>query len=196
LVAASVGPYGAFLADGSEFRGDYGLDEQELEDFHRARWTILAASGADLLACETLPSRLEARVLRRLLEETPGVQAWFSFGCRDGRSLNDGSPIDEVAAELDDCPQVVAVGVNCTAPQHLSSLLERVRLGTSKPAVVYPNSGELWDADNRNWQARAAGGPSWLVGCDDWVRRGARLIGGCCRTSPGDIEQLRRCLVG
>lgn len=196
LVAASIGPYGAFLADGSEFRGDYGLDEQELEDFHRSRWNILAASGADLLACETLPSRLEARALRRLLESTPGVQAWFSFSCGDGQSLNDGSRIEEVAAELDDCPQILAVGVNCTEPRYLSSLLERLRLGTSKPAVVYPNSGELWNAEDRGWTPRATQGPSWLAGCDDWIRRGARLIGGCCRTSPSEIEELRRSLLG
>ena len=196
LVAASVGPYGAFLADGSEFRGDYGLDEEQLEDFHRSRWELLASSGADLLACETIPSRLEARALRRLLEATPGVQAWFSFSCGDGRCLSDGSPIDEVAAELESCPQVVAVGVNCTAPKYLSSLLERIRLGTSKPAVVYPNSGEIWDANTRSWRLQDASGPALLTCCHDWVRQGARLIGGCCRTRPRDIETLRRSLLG
>lgn len=196
LVAASVGPYGAFLADGSEFSGDYRLDEGDLEQFHAARWEVLASSSADLLACETLPSRAESRALRRLLEASEGVYAWFSFSCGSGSSLNDGSPIDEVAAELEDCPQVVAVGVNCTPPEHIASLVDAVKRGTSKPIVVYPNSGERWDAGRRAWRARNPGEASWLSGCGLWRQRGARLIGGCCRTRPAEIATLRRTLLG
>jgi len=195
LVAASIGPYGAYLADGSEFRGDYGLGQDELEDFHRARWEILASCGADLLACETLPSRSEGRALRRLLEASAGVYAWFSFSCGNGLSLNDGSPIDAVAAELEDCPQIVAVGVNCTPPRYISSLIDGVRQGTSKPVIVYPNSGELWDADKRVWLSREPAEDSLLACCHHWARQGSRLIGGCCRTGPVEIEALRRSLL-
>lgn len=194
LVAASVGPYGAYLADGSEFRGDYGMDERALWEFHRDRWEALASSGADLMACETLPSWVEARALRRLVEATPSTAAWFSFSCRDGRHLSDGSPIERVAAELEAAPQIVALGVNCTRPRFISSLLDRLRQGTSKPLVVYPNSGELWDAEERRWTSAQSDEPSLLSSCGDWVRQGARLIGGCCRTGPADIERLRRSL--
>lgn len=196
VVAASVGPYGAYLADGSEFTGDYGLTEAELEDFHRQRWHVLASSGADLLACETLPSCLEARALRRLLESATGVSAWFSFSCADGRHLNDGTPIEAMAAELEDCSQILAIGVNCTAPAHISSLLDRLRQTSKKPIVVYPNSGEIWDATARSWKSPPADAPSLLSCGEEWFRRGARLIGGCCRTGPVEIETLRRKLIG
>jgi homocysteine S-methyltransferase len=194
LVAASVGPYGAYLADGSEFRGDYGLSVAELENFHRDRWRLLAASGADLLACETLPSILEARALRRLLGTTPRVSAWFSFSCADAEHLHDGTPIEQVARELDDCAQIVAVGINCTPPEYLDGLLECLRRSTSKPAIVYPNSGESWDGARRLWRPGSAA-VSWVSRAVGWVDRGARVLGGCCRTRPVEIAALRRTLL-
>lgn len=196
LVAASIGPYGAYLADGSEFRGDYGLNEDALVDFHRSRWRLLASSGADLLACETIPSRQEARALRRLLEETQEAQAWFSFSCCDEQHLSDGSRLAEVSAELDDCPQILAIGVNCTAPRHISGLIRAASGATSKPIVVYPNAGEGWDAMAKRWAPADHDSPTLVGSCVEWVDLGARLIGGCCRTTPDDIRQVRQILLG
>jgi len=196
LVAASIGPYGAYLADGSEFRGDYGLNEDALVDFHRSRWRLLASSGADLLACETIPSRHEARALRRLLEQTPATQAWFSFSCQDEQRLSDGSRLAEVIAELDDCQQILAIGVNCTAPRHISGLIRAASGATSKPIVVYPNAGEGWDANTKMWIPVEQSSPTLVSACREWADLGARLIGGCCRTTPADIRQVRRILLG
>jgi len=191
LVAASVGPYGAYLADGSEFRGDYDLDEDALVDFHRERWRLLASSGADLLACETIPSRHEARALRRLLEESPDTQAWFSFSCKDEQNLSDGTSLRALAEELDDCPQIVALGINCTAPRHISGLLRAISSATTKPIAVYPNAGEDWNAETKQWVPAGQGSPSLVSSCREWVDLGARLIGGCCRTTPEDIRRVR-----
>ncbi|MBA3946330.1 MAG: homocysteine S-methyltransferase [Herpetosiphonaceae bacterium] len=146
FVAASVGPYGAFLHDGSEYRGDYGLSEAELMAFHRPRMAVLAAAGADVLACETIPCLVEARALARLLEEFPGVSAWFSFTARDGTHISDGESLATCAQRLDRYPQVAAIGVNCTAPQLVPELVQAVARVTRKPIVVYPNSGERYDA--------------------------------------------------
>jgi len=193
LVAASVGPYGAYLADGSEFTGQYGLDERALVEFHRRRWEILCSSGADLLACETIPSAEEARALASLLTDTPGIYAWFSFSCRDGEHISDGTPIADCVRELASTPRVVAVGVNCTAPAHISSLVENIRNVTGTPIVVYPNSGELWDSECKHWS-----GPADPTAFADaarlWHKAGARLLGGCCRTRPEDIRRLREAL--
>ena len=158
LVAASVGPYGAFLADGSEYRGDYGLSEAELMDFHRPRMAALLEAGADLLACETIPCFVEARALARLLAEFPNASAWFSFSARDEAHLWHGERLAECAAWLDDQPQVVAVGVNCTAPRYLPALIEAARAVTGKPIVVYPNSGETYDPDAASLERRLGRG--------------------------------------
>lgn len=193
LVAASVGPYGAFLANGAEYTGAYDLDEAGLVAFHRERFAILAAAGADLLACETIPSLVEARALARLLRATPGAWGWLSFSCRDGERLSDGTPFVDAVRELAPRPEVVAIGVNCTAPRHVASLLRAAAAVTTKPLLAYPNSGERYDASTRTWLGTASP--------DDWGRRGlewraagARLIGGCCRTGPGHIATLRRAL--
>lgn len=196
LVAASVGPYGAYLANGSEFRGDYELDEDALVEFHRPRLRLLASSGADLLACETIPSRHEARALRRLLEETRDTRAWFSFSCRDEQHLSDGSRLADVSAELDSCPQILAIGVNCTAPRHMAGLVCATRSATSKPIVVYPNAGEGWDATTKSWAPVDNDSPTLVGSCREWADLGARLIGGCCRTTPDDIRQVRQILLG
>lgn len=195
LVAASVGPYGAALADGSEYRGDYGLSEAELVEFHRPRWEILSRAGADLLACETIPSRLEARALASLLEATPGVQAWFSFQASDARQLADGSDLAGLVAELEPVERIVAIGVNCTEPRLIPDLIRVIAAHTAKPVVVYPNSGEGWDARARAWTPAAAGhepGSAVL----EWYDLGARLIGGCCRTCPADVRAIREGLEG
>ncbi|SDL69060.1 homocysteine S-methyltransferase [Nonomuraea maritima] len=188
LVAASVGPYGAYLANGAEYTGDYDLDEDGLYAWHLPRWEILASAGPDLLACETIPSYTEARALARLLAATPGVKAWVSFSCRDGERISDGTPIAEAAALFTGNPQVVAVGVNCTAPRHMPTLVRTLSGGL--PVVVYPNSGETWDAGNRRWLG-LTDPVEFGQAAKEWQQAGASLIGGCCRTTPEHIEQIR-----
>ena len=194
LVAVSVGPYGAYLADGSEFTGDYDLDETGLFEFHRERWDLLASAGADLVVCETVPSAVEARVLVRLFLETPAVHGWLSFSCRDGRHISDGTELARAVAEIGEVPNVSAVGVNCTAPRYVASLLRSVRAETALPLVAYPNSGEVWDGAGRRWLDGSADPPLADL-AREWVECGARLVGGCCRTGPASIAALRRALV-
>ena len=195
LVAASIGPYGAFLADGSEYRGEYGIREQELEEFHRPRWQVLAASGADLLACETVPSATEARALARLLRQTDRQYAFFSFQARDGQRIGDGSELAEIVAELEPVEQIVAIGVNCTAPRCVADLIRILRQESSKPIVVYPNSGEVWDGNQKCWRSGNGDGPDFIELAARWHALGARLIGGCCRTTPETIRRLRQQLL-
>jgi homocysteine S-methyltransferase len=188
LVAASVGPYGAYLADGSEYRGNYGLSEAELMDFHRARLAVLAESGADILACETIPCIAEARALTRLLDEFPGIHAWISFSARDGGHTNQGEPIAEAAA-IADHPQVAAVGINCTAPRYIPDLITALYGATGKPILVYPNSGEEYDPETMSWHG-VTECDAFAADAAEWHRLGARLIGGCCRTTPAHIRAL------
>lgn len=189
LVAASVGPYGAALADGSEYTGEYDLDEDGLVAWHRQRWHILAESGADMLACETIPSHSESRALARLAGETLDMPVWMSFSCGDGRSLHDGTPIAEAAAHLDPIEQVIAIGINCTPPSYIPSLIREVRAVTKKPIVVYPNSGEEYDAMHKVWLGQSV--PSEFgTFSREWRKEGAALIGGCCRTGPAHIRQI------
>jgi len=195
MVAASIGPYGAMLADGSEYRGNYGLSDDELRAFHEERWKILAESSADLLACETIPSLQEAMVLQRLLHETPAVLAWMSFSCRDGEHISDGSRLAECAALFEGDEQVVAVGINCTAPRFIASLIAQARLGApTKRIVVYPNSGEIYDASERGWMG-SSDPTDFGEAAVEWYGCGASMIGGCCRTEPRDIRAMRVALL-
>ena len=189
LVAASVGPYGAFLADGSEYRGDYGLTEVELMDFHRPRLAALLEAGADLLACETIPCFSEARALARLLTEFSNASAWMSFSARDEAHLWHGERLAECAAWLNDYPQVVAIGINCTAPRYLPGLIEAAHVVTAKPIVVYPNSGETYDPVRQVWSG-VSDAEAFATEARRWYASGARLIGGCCRTTPDHIRTL------
>ena len=193
LVAASVGPYGAVLADGSEYRGHYALDDTALANFHRARLRVLADAGADLLACETIPCLREAKVLANLLREIPHACAWMSFSCQDGEHTCEGDEIGECVAHLHGHPQIVAVGVNCTAPRYITALLRRMRNETDKPLVIYPNSGECYEASTRQWSG-APGAADLGAQARHWYAEGARLIGGCCRTGPDDIRSVKRCV--
>jgi homocysteine S-methyltransferase len=190
LVAASIGPYGAYLANGAEYTGDYDLDEAGLLDFHRQRWRILATSAADLLACETIPSFVEARALSRLLMETPGLFAWFSFSCRDGRHISDGTPLAVCAEYLTQFDQVAAIGVNCTPPRFIPELIKQVTAVTDKPVIVYPNSGERYDPVEKRWLSESVPAEFGTFS-REWRKLGAGVIGGCCRTGPAHIRQIR-----
>jgi len=201
LVGASVGPYGAAIGGGAEYRGHYGLVQGQLRDWHRSRLDSLIAGGADLLAIETCPSVMEAEVLTGLLAEYPNVRAWISFVCKNGEETCEGQAIEEAAVVADAAECVVAVGINCTAPEHIETLLQRMASVTAKPLVAYPNSGEGWDAEHRVWVARddPAGkngglGDVWGERVTAWYRAGARLVGGCCRTTPSDIQAIARSL--
>jgi homocysteine S-methyltransferase len=194
LVAASVGPYGAYLADGSEYRGDYGLSLEELMAFHRPRLSVLASSGADLLACETIPCLLEGEALAALLAEFEDTPAWLSFSCRSESEVSDGEPFAACAALANSSDQIVAVGVNCTAPRYIESLLHAASSVTAKPLLCYPNSGEAWDPLNNCWIG-STGITDFRTPAQRWYAAGARLIGGCCRTTPEDIRVIRDTLL-
>jgi homocysteine S-methyltransferase len=193
LIAASVGPYGAMLADGSEYRGGYAAGNAALADFHRPRLEVLAESGADLLACETIPCLREALVLAQLLGDFPEISAWISFSCKDGRHSCEGDEIGDCVAQLQEHPQVVAVGVNCTPPQYISALLGEMRERTQKPLLVYPNSGECYEPASRQWRGSAVA-MQFGQQAREWHAEGARMIGGCCRSGPADIRSVRQCL--
>lgn len=192
LIAGSVGPYGAFLADGSEYRGDYQLTDQAYQAFHLPRIRALIEAGVDLLACETLPCFDEIRALAELLSHFPRTHAWFSFTLRDAQHLSDGTPLSEVITLLECYPQVIAVGVNCVAPALATEALRHLHALTWLPLVVYPNRGEHYDATAKAWQSEEAQMGDPMADLDAWLAAGAKLIGGCCRTHPADIARLRQ----
>jgi homocysteine S-methyltransferase len=195
-VAASVGPYGAVVADGSEYHGDYGVTDTFLRDFHARRLDVLADAGADLLAVETIPSEQEATVLLDLLSTLPdGARAWLSLTCADGARTRRGEDVRRVFSLARDVPAVVAVGVNCTAPEHVADLVSAAVDSSGKPAVAYPNSGETWDGDARAWSGKGRGtGGVDPASAGDWVARGALFVGGCCRVGSEDIAALAKAL--
>ena len=190
-VAASVGPYGAMLADGSEYRGRYGLGVGALAAWHRPRLEVLAAAGADVLALETVPDVDEAEALAAAVAAL-GVPAWLSYSVAGDRTRA-GQPLAEAFAVAADVPEIVAVGVNCCGPADVAAAVALAREVTGKPVVAYPNSGEEWDPSRRAWV-----GPSRFSARDaaGWVAGGARIIGGCCRVGPAGIAELARVVVG
>ncbi|MFJ9368679.1 homocysteine S-methyltransferase [Nocardia sp. NPDC101769] len=184
-IAASIGPYGAALADGSEYRGRYGLSLTELKRWHLPRLAVLADSGADVLALETIPDIDEAEALAGLLDGS-GVPAWLSYTI-DGDRTRAGQPLRDAFAIAAGVPEIVAVGVNCCAPDDVAAAIALAREVTGKPVIVYPNSGETWDAVRRCWTGEARF-PAGLAG--EWAGLGAAIVGGCCRVLPADIERL------
>lgn len=187
LVAASVGPYGAVLADGSEYRGRYGVPATQLRDFHARRLELLAAAEPDLLAIETIPDVDEAVVLVDVLENI-GIPAWFSYSVR-GDATCAGQPLSDAYAALADCATLIAAGVNCSDQHDVLGAVETVVAVTGLPAVAYPNAGGAWDSSTRTW-SRGARLDLRLV--DAWVAAGASYVGGCCGLGPADIGALAR----
>lgn len=184
-VAASVGPYGAVLADGSEYRGRYGLSVADLERFHRPRVEALAAARPDVLALETVPDVTEAEAMLRAARGC-GLPVWLSYTIAGDRTRA-GQPLDDAFALAAGDDQVIAVGVNCCAPADVTAAVARAAAATSKPVVAYPNSGEAWDAGAGRWRGGASFDPGLAPA---WRDAGARLIGGCCRVGPARIAEL------
>lgn len=193
LVAGSVGPYAAYLADGSEYTGDYQLSEEEYRDFHRPRIQALLEAGSDLLAIETIPNGAEAAAILRLLaEEFPKAEAYLSFVAQSENAISDGTKIEELGNLAQESPQVLAVGFNCTAPHLIDPLLDALGQVCIKPFLTYPNSGETYNGLTKTWHDDPEQERSLLENSKLWQNQGVRLFGGCCRTRPEDIAQLAR----
>lgn len=189
LIAASIGPYGATLHDGSEYTGHYDAGADELRAFHNDRLQLFDGSDADVLALETIPSSTEAKVLSELLRccRTP---AWVSFSCRDERHISDGTPLVEVARLFRDHPTVLALGINCTPPQYVPSLIRIIRdLLPGMAILAYPNSGESYDVKSNSWSGTVS--PlDCAAAAVSWISAGAKLVGGCCRMGPQHIRAM------
>ena len=191
LIAASIGPYGAYLADGSEYRGNYGIDDEALRSFHARRLCWLDESGADLLACETIPDLQEARVLAQLLESA-STPSWVSFCCRDAQLLHDGNSLGDAVELFQSLPSVFAVGVNCCGIDIVEELIRNLRaLAPNKMVVVYPNSGAQYDAERKRWYGQETS-QQWSQQATVWRQAGASIIGGCCRIGPEHIRQFAK----
>ena len=192
VVAASLGPYGAALHNGAEYHGDYGIGFDELVAFHCERIRVLAEAGADgpdLLAFETLPSLAEAEAIGEAIAPWPALAAWLCFTCRDERHVAHGELLADCAARVARLPQTVAVGVNCTLPALIPALIGELRRASDKPVVVYPNSGEGWDAETRCWTGKGDAA-SFGAQAGEWFAAGAQIVGGCCRTRPEHIREV------
>ena len=190
-IAASLGPYGAALHNGAEYHGRYSISYDALVAFHADRLAILAETNADCIAFETIPSLEEARAILHALEQTPSVSAWISFTCRDTLHVAHGEPLRECAAAVAESPQVLAIGINCTPPHRITPLLTEAQAGSAgrKPIIVYPNSGETWNAQTRTWEGQADVA-SFATLAQTWFAAGAQAVGGCCRTGPAHIAAL------
>jgi homocysteine S-methyltransferase len=186
-VAASAGPYGAALADGSEYRGRYGLSVRELAAWHRPRLEVLAEAGPDVLALETVPDTDEAEALMTAISGL-GIPAWLSYTIAAGRTRA-GQPLAEAFAVAAGVPEVVAVGVNCCAPSDVPMAIAAAREAAGQPVIVYPNSGEDWDARRRAWTGQSRYSPGQA---QRWIAAGAQIIGGCCRVRPAAIAEIAR----
>lgn len=189
LIAASIGPYGAYLADGSEYHGNYGVSDEKLREFHLLRIRLLDRSNADFFACETIPSFQEAKVLAEILKDAK-KSAWVSFSCKDEHHLNDGTHVEECSALFSNHPKVFAIGVNCTAPKYISGLIKSIKVRSgAKKIVVYPNSGEVYNAKSKTWLGLSY--PNLFAEmAKEWIELGADILGGCCRIGPEHIKSI------
>ncbi|MGX7776110.1 homocysteine S-methyltransferase [Streptococcus pluranimalium] len=196
LISGDVGPYAAYLADGSEYTGEYGeVTKEALKDFHRPRIALFVAEEVDLLALETMPNKLEIKALAELLsEEFPQVEAYLSITSQDGKHLSDGSSLQEVVDVVKKCPQILALGINCSSPSVSEEVLESLSDLTDLPLLAYPNSGEIYDGSTQTWQHGEAGELSVPECHVKWQSQfpHLKIVGGCCRTRPADIARIKK----
>jgi homocysteine S-methyltransferase len=195
LVAGSLGPYGAALHNGGEYHGNYDCSHDDLVRFHRERIEIFAnatdAQRPDLLAFETFPSLDEARAVGEAMAPWPELKAWFSFSCRDQTHVSHGERVADCASLVASFPQTAAIGVNCVPPKWIPALIAELRSGSGMPILVYPNSGDGWDAAERCWMG-VTDPEEFGAHASEWFKAGAQMVGGCCRTRPAHIRQIAK----
>jgi len=191
LISGDVGPYAAYLADGSEYSGKYDINKKALKSFHRQRIALLMDESVDLIAVETIPNFTEAQAIAEILsEDYPDVESYFSFTTQDGKTISDGTPIEEVAAYCDKIDQILAMGLNCSAPNVIEPGLKEFAKATKKPLVAQPNSGEKYDPETKKWIKVDEDTTSLLDYVKKWHELGAKIVGGCCCTNPEDTKLL------
>ena len=189
LIAASIGPFGAFLTDGSEYHGNYELSDQELFDYHQDKIRLLDSSPADFLACETIPGFQEARILKEIVKQCK-KKSWISFSCKDEQHINEGTPIDNCVKLMNENDSIFAIGINCTHPKYISGLIKNIKsVAKNKRIVVYPNHGEVYDAETKTWSKPTEECFSPQI-VKEWISLGADIIGGCCRVGPNEIAEI------
>lgn len=194
VIAGSIGPYGAYLADGSEYTGAYQLTPSAYQDFHRERLALIMAAGVDVLALETMPRLDEVQALVQLITTTWTQQPyWVSFSIKDPQTLCDGTSLAVAAKWVAAQPNVVAVGVNCTTLENIAPALTTLKAAVAVPLIVYPNSGDQYDPVTKTWQETHLS-HQFASFVPQWLAAGARIIGGCCRTTPKDIATVARAL--
>jgi len=194
LIAASIGPYGAYLADGSEYHGNYGVSDKKLREFHLDRIRILDRSNIDFFACETIPSFQEAKVLAEIINQT-NKSAWISFSCKDEHHINDGTKIEDCVSFFANHPKFFAIGVNCTPPKYISGLIKAIKSRSSnKKIVVYPNSGEVYNSESKTWLGLSDPN-SFSMMAKEWIELGTDILGGCCRIGPDHIKSISHILI-
>lgn len=192
LVAGCIGPYGAYLADGSEYTGDYQLTEQEYREFHAEKIKWLIEPGADLLSVDTIPNFSEVQALVKIINEQPqAIPYWISLSVKDPETLSDGTRLAEVVEWLSEQPQVSGIGVNCTKMENITPIIHLIRSISSLPVIVYPNPGDIYDPKTKTWTT-VPHAESFQEEVPNWLSAGANVIGGCCRTTPADIEQISK----
>jgi homocysteine S-methyltransferase len=195
LVAASIGPYGAYLANGSEYTGDYGIGDEELKQFHKKRLEIILETSPDLLAIETIPILKEVKIICELLKELKKIPTWVTFSAKNESTTNGGDDIKECMRFLENQDCVSAVGINCTAPQYIPKLIENIKSVSSKPIVVYPNGGSKYNPILKVWEKGEISALEYSKLSLLWFQKGAKIIGGCCETSPEEILNIRERLL-
>lgn len=190
LIAGSVGPYGAYLNDGSEYTGNYHLSKNEFKAFHLPHLRLLKQAGVDFFAFETVPNFTEVQALVELLRDNfKGVSAWVSFSVNHAFDLCDGTNLEQAISYLNQVPQISAVGVNCTDIENIAPILDRIKPLCQKPIVVYPNNGDDYDSSLGKWVS-SSNKPKFTDITSNWIDKGAQIIGGCCRTTPDDIHDI------
>lgn len=195
LIAGSVGPYGAYLNDGSEYTGNYDLTIDTLKKFHYPHLKLLAENDVDFFAFETIPNFTEATALNDLLRESfPNSMAWLSLSINDNLDLCDDTPLAKVLNYIADNPQIFAIGVNCTNIENINPIIQILKTHTSKAIVVYPNNGDIYNKEEGKWIPRADS-PSFTEVVPTWIKSGATIIGGCCRTTPKDIQDISNIVI-
>lgn len=190
VIAGSVGPYGAYLANGAEYTGDYDLTPEEYRTFHQLRMDALKTGGADLIAVETQPKLKEVESILQMLEER-ALSCWVSFTLADDAHIADGTPIEMAAKLCAKSPATDAIGLNCVKRELAAGALKRIAAVTDLPLILYPNSGETYDPATKTWH-HPAGGPGWSHYVNTWKHIGVSCLGGCCRTLPADIVEIAR----